>query len=418
MDATARSQLKPAGVRFSVHHESVAFAQQNEMQFTLVLRFAYRNLLRHPVRTWLTISGIAIAILAFATLRTLVDSWYARVDAASATRLVTRNAISLAYRLPVTYKARIRQIRGVTSVSYGNWFGGVYVNEKNVFPQFAIDVETYLGLYPEYVLSPQEMSAFLRDRNGAIAGRELADKYGWKVGDVISLIGTRYPGTLRFVLRGIYRGAEDDTDERVFFFHWNVLNERLRENRSEQAEQVGAFVVGIQQASRAAEISREVDQAFANSLAETRTETQKAFQLGFISMSQTIVTGIQAFGFIIIIIMMTVVSNAMALSVRERVREYATLKALGFGPGHLFSLIFGEAVAIAVAGGGMGVFAAFPAMHGIRAALNGTFPLSNVSQPTILVAMAMALLIGVVAAAAPAWHVARISVTQGLRSTG
>jgi hypothetical protein len=134
MDSTARSEFNPACARFSVHHESLAYAQQNEMQFTLVLRFAYRNLLRHPVRTWLTIGGIAIAILAFATLRTLVDSWYARVDAASATRLVTRNAISLAYRLPVTYKARIRQIRGVTSVSYGNWFGGVYVNEKNVFP--------------------------------------------------------------------------------------------------------------------------------------------------------------------------------------------------------------------------------------------------------------------------------------------
>jgi len=182
-----------------------------------LLRFIYKNTFRHTLRTSLTILGIAIVILAFGLLRTVVSAWYAGVEASSVNRLVTRNSISLVFPLPVSYKEKMRQISGVQFVSYGNWFGGIYIDEKNFFANFAVEPKSYLELYPEYVLSPDQEAAFLRDRKAAIAGEKLATKYGWELGDTIILKGTIFPGNWEFVLRGIYRGRDKSTDETQFF---------------------------------------------------------------------------------------------------------------------------------------------------------------------------------------------------------
>ena len=160
-----------------------------------LLKLLLKNAFRHKLRTGLTVLGLVVAICAFGLLRTIVDAWYAGVEGTSSTRLITRNSISLTFPLPLSYADRLRSVEGVTGVSWSNWFGGVYITERNFFPQFAVDAPSYLALYPEYVLKDDEKKAFLLDRQGVIVGRKLADTYAWKVGDQIPLRGTIYPGT-------------------------------------------------------------------------------------------------------------------------------------------------------------------------------------------------------------------------------
>src|SRR5437868_11167355 len=310
-----------------------------------------KNALRHKLRTTLTIVGIVVAITAFGLLRTIVDAWYAGANASSSARLVTRNAVSLVFSMPLTYAQKIRQVPGVASVALANWFGGVYISERNFFPQFAISAPSYLEMYPEYMLPPGEKKAFLTDRTGAIAGRKLAEQYGWKIGDQVPLRGTIFPGTWTFTLRGIYDGADKGTDQSTFFFHRHYLNETMKRQVPRRADQTGVFVVQLKDPQQAAEVSEATDATFKNSLAETLTETEKAFQLGFVSMSEAILLAIQAVSFVVIVIIMAVMANTMAMTARERGTEYATLKALGFGGGFVALLIFGEPLLIAASGG-------------------------------------------------------------------
>ena len=251
----------------------------------LILKLLFRNAFRHKLRTALTIIGVAVAILAFGLLRTLVGVWYLGVEGSSATRLITRNSISLIFPLPISDLERIRQVPDVTRVSYGNWFGGIYIDRKNFFPNFAVAPESYLALYPEYVLPPEEKEAFLRDRHGAVAGANLARRFGWKVGDPITLKGTIFPGNWDFVLRGIYKGARPSTDRNQFFFHWDYLNESLKQSAPGRADHAGFFIVGVRHPEQVAQVSAAVDRLFKNSLAETLTETERAFQMGVIAMS-------------------------------------------------------------------------------------------------------------------------------------
>ena len=247
-----------------------------------VLRLLLKNAFRHKLRTGLTVVGLVVAICAFGLLRTIVDAWYAGVNSSSSTRLITRSNISLTFALPLNYAQRLKGVDGVREVSWANWFGGVYVTERNFFPQFAIEPATYLALYPEYRLSDAERLAFIRDRQGAIVGRKLADKFGWKLGDQIPLRGTIYPGTWTFTLRGIWDGAQASTDESQLLFHWALLNESLRQRMGRRADMVGVYVLGISDPNNAALVSQRVDAMFSNSVAETLTETEAAFQLGFL----------------------------------------------------------------------------------------------------------------------------------------
>ena len=381
---------------------------------TLVIRNAFR----HKLRTALTIVGIVVAITAFGLLRTIVDSWYAGANASSSARLVTRSSVSLVFPLPITYAQRIRQVPGVAGVSWANWFGGVYVSERNFFPQFAIDAASYLELYPEILLPPEERKAFLVDRRGAIVGRKLADQYGWKVGDQIPLRGTIFPGTWSFNLRGIYDGADRTTDQSTLYFHWQYLNEVLKQKYPRRADQTGVFIVGIRDPQQAAAISAAVDATFRNSLAETLTETEKAFQLGFIAMTEAILLAIQAVSFVVIVIIMAVMANTMAMTARERSAEYATLKALGFGNGFVAGLIVAESVGIALLGGLAGIALTFPVAGAFADAMGTLFPIFYVSDETVLMQLAAALLVGTLAAGLPAWHAARVRIVDGLRAVG
>jgi len=381
--------------------------------FKLILR----NALRHKIRTGLTVFGLLIAVLAYGLLQTVVDAWYAGADAASKTRLVTRSSISLAFSLPVSYESRIRAVEGVTAIARSNWFGGIYKEPKNFFPQFAVTA-SYLDLYPEFVLPEAEREAWMRDRKGALIGRQLADQYGFKVGDVIPLRGAIYTGDWQFVVRGIFDGADETRITRQMLFHWEYLNEWLNQRPGRRGNQVGVFILGIDAPDRAAGISRAVDAQFQNSLAETLTETEQAFQLSFVSMSNEIIAAIKVVSYVVILIIMAVMANTMAMSARERTSEYATLKALGFGPGFIAVLIFGESLAICLVGGGFGIGLTPYAAAGFKQAAGGIFPIFTVSETTAIAQIVCALAVGLAAAIVPAIQASRVRIVEGLRAMG
>ncbi|GJH17059.1 ABC transporter permease [Caballeronia novacaledonica] len=382
-----------------------------------VLKLILRNALRHKLRTTLTVLGLTIAVLAYGLLHTVVDAWYAGAAAASNARLVTRNAISLVFPLPLAYENRIRGVDGVTLVARSNWFGGVYRDPKNFFAQFAVS-DNYLDLYPEFIVPDQQRADYQRDRKGALIGRQLADQYGFKVGDVIPLKGTIYPGTWDFVVRGIMEGRDDSTITRQLIFHYDYLNETIRKTTKRTVDQVGVYVVGIKDPDDAAVVSRNIDNVFKNSLAETLTETEQAFQLGFVAMSNQIIAAIRVVSYVVILIIMAVMANAMAMSARERTTEYATLKALGFGPGFLSMLVFGESMAICAIGGGIGILATPPMAEVFKHATGGVFPVFMVSHETMLLQAACAFVVAMAAAIVPAVQASRVRIVEGLRAIG
>jgi putative ABC transport system permease protein len=383
-----------------------------------LLKLLSRNALRHRLRTGLTILGITIAILAFGLLRTVISAWYTGVNSSSAARLVSRNAISLVFSLPISYLERIRQVEGVKSVSYATWFGGIYISEKNFFPNFAIEPKSYLELYQEFVLSPEDGRAFVTDRKGCVAGRKLAERFGWKVGDNIALKGTIYPGTWEFVLRGIYRGAEQSTDENQFFFHWDYLNETLKKTVPRRADQIGVIILGLKNPQTAAETSLAVDARFKNSLAETLTETEKAFQLSFVSMTEAIVVAIRIVSYVVIIIIMAVVANTMAMTARERIGEYAIFKAMGFRDYYIAGMVFGESLFIAMTGCAIGIALTFPVAARFGEVMGAFFPVFRVERSTLYLDVAFCLLVGLVAGIFPTWRAVRIGIADGLRRIG
>jgi putative ABC transport system permease protein len=383
-----------------------------------ILKFLIKNSFRHKLRTFLTIVGITIAILAFGLLRTVISAWYAGVDASSASRLVSRNSISLIFSLPLSYREKIRQTSGVKQVAHGNWFGGIYIDEKNFIPNFAVDPKNYLELYPEFVLTPEESSAFLHDRKGFVAGRKVAAKYGWKIGDSITLKGTIFPGNWELVLRGIYRGRDKNTDEGQLFFSWDYLNETMKKKYPRRADQVGFYMIGVTSPDLAPSVAVAVDQTFKNSAAETITESEKAFQMGFVAMSDAIILAIKLVSFVVIVIIMIVVANTMAMTVRERIGEYAVFKTLGFGKWHITGLIFGESLTITMAGCLAGIVLTFPVAAAFGNAMGTFFPVFNVAKTTIYMDIAAGLVVGVAAALVPACRTINISIADALRKIG
>ena len=382
------------------------------------LKLIFKNVFRAKLRSSLTIIGLVIAIVAFGLLQTVVNAWFAGSNAASASRLVTRNSISLVFPMPIYYRERMRAVNGVKSVTLLNWFGGIYKEPRNFFPQFAIDHENFFDLYPEFVIPPDQLIAFKRDRQGAAVGRKLADEFGWKIGDTIPIRGTIFSGTWTFTLRAIFEAKDDTTITRQMYFHWDYVNEWLKQKYPKRTEQIGTFVIEVDDPSRTADIARAIDSEFKNSLAETLTESEKSFQLGFISQMEQIIITIRIVSFVVIFIIMAVVANTMAMTARERLTEYATLKALGFGPGFIAALIFGEAVALSLVGGGLGILLTFPLAKVVGVIAASVLPVFKVSQATVLMQLGCALAVGCAAALVPGWRSANIKIVDGLRHVG
>ncbi len=382
------------------------------------LQLILRNVFRHKLRATLTILGVSIALLSFGILRTLVGAWYLGVEASAADRLVTRNKISLIYFLPLAYRNKILQISGVAGIGYGVWYGGVYVDKKNFFPQMAVSGLDYLALFPEFVIDEKAKKVFQAERNAAISGKGLIERFGWKVGDTIPLQGTIFPGNIELKLAGVYKGARKNVDETAFFFKWEYLNEVIRKTNPDRADKVGWYMVKVKDPDRAAEISQEIDALFSNSLAETLTETEKAFQMGFVAMTEAIIAAVRVISIVVIAIILIVLANTMAMTARERTSEYAVLKTLGFQRNYLFLLIAGESISIAFLGGILGALMMFPGGRLFQHQMKSFLPVFEVTWHTIGLILIVSFLLGLAAAIPPLVRIARMGIADGLRHIG
>ena len=381
----------------------------------MVLSLIIRNALRHKLRTFLTILGIAVAVMAFGLIRTVISAWYSGVEATAPDRLITRNSVSIIFTLPLSYRDQILKIDGIKDVTWANWFGGIYVDPDNFFAQFAVDKDTYFKVFPEFVIPPAQFEEFQKNRQAVIVGRKLADRFGWKLGDRITLIGTVYSGNWDFDIVSIYTGKDQTTDESSFFMRWDYLDEWVKQNWPGYGAEIGWFGLKLSDPNRASEISAAVDARFKNSSAETLTETEKAFQMSFVQMSGTILTLLQVMSVLIIFIILIVLVNTMAMAGRERTSEHAYMKSMGFRTYHLIGMISGESLVIAGLGGALGLLLLLGVTNIVKAGVSQWFPVFGITTTTFVLVVAVAILIGLLASIFPAQRAVRMKIVDGLR---
>ncbi|MBA4251604.1 MAG: ABC transporter ATP-binding protein [Chlorobiaceae bacterium] len=383
-----------------------------------ILKLIFKNTLRHKLRTTLTILGIAIAVIAFGILRTVVTAWHVGVDASAANRLITRQAVSFIFPLPVTYKEKIASVAGV-EVTFSTWFQGVYIDKNQFFTRMAVDHETFFSVYPEFLLTKEELENFKNERTATIIGADLAKTYNLSIGDVMTLEGDIYPGTWNFTVRGIYQPRDKATDGTMMAFRWDYVNERMQQEWPERANDVGWYIVKINDPNQAAEISTQIDALFLNSRAETKTETERAFAQGFLSSTSAIIDAMNLISFVIIGIIMLVLGNTMIMAARERTREYAVLKTLGFSAKHIVGLILGESLLISAIGSAIGLFFIYPLIEGIGQVIpKGFFPVFHVESITIVLAVSAAMMIGLIASIFPIQRALKTKIVDGFRFVG
>ena len=369
--------------------------------------------LRNKTRSFLTVLGVVLSAVAFLFLRTVLTAWYSSAEASSADRVVTRNAISIINPLPLNYAQRIAQVPGVTKVTWSNWFGGIYKDRKNFFAQFAIDAPTALDVFSIRFLQGTKED-FLGDRNAAIVGKTLAEKYGWKPGDTIPLFSEIYPGDWKFRVAGVVEGTDDASIGNTMYFHWARLNEGLPDRLKNT---VGVFTATIANANDSPRVTKAIDELFSNSDNETHTETEKAFRLQFVTGSGAILTALEAVSGVILVIMALILGNTLAMGLRERTSELGAMRAIGFLPKHVRNLALSEGALLGAVGGLLGVILARPILTGFGKAMAQFGFLSNVGfkASTALATVVVAGLIGAAASAMPAVQAARMTIVDALR---
>ncbi|MEM7480975.1 MAG: ABC transporter permease [Acidobacteriota bacterium] len=377
------------------------------------LPLIWKNLTRKKVRTGLTLLSIFVAFFLFGLLMAVKVGFGAGIEIDGLKRLVMLNKVSIIQPLPYSYRQRIESREGVARVSEANWFGGVYQDPKNQFAQFAVDPEAYLAIYPEIELPPDQREAWFANRTGAVVGRKTAERFDWSIGDRVAIEGTIFrpsdDPTWEFVIDGIYDGAERSTDETQFLFHYEYLRERMNNMGS-----TGMYLIEVEDRDRAAAIAADLDQLFANSSAETKTSTEKAFVQAFANQTGNIgkiVVGVSA---VVFFTLLLVTGSAMAQSVRERIHELGVLKTLGFEDGKVMGLVLAESLLLAVLGGGFGLAAIWFLSR--NADLGGQF-LPTLYMPTqaLIIGIVLVLMLGLVTGAVPAVQALRLRVVDALR---
>jgi putative ABC transport system permease protein len=326
--------------------------------------------------------------------------------------LIVRNKTSLIMPLPLAYQERLRQIDHVTEATFASWFGGVYQDPKNFFPQFAIDTDTYREVFPEFKISDQQWLDFLADREGAVVGRVTAERFGWNLGDRIPLQGTIWTGTWEFNIRAIYEGSRKGDDESQFWFQWRYLEERRPTGYGDGT--VGWYTVQIDNPDNAVSVSRAIDERFTNSAFETSTETEQAFAAGFAKQIGNIRMLILSIGAVVLFTLLLVTGNTMAMAVRERVPELGVLKTLGFGDSTVLFLVLAEALAIALVGGAIGIgLAKLFTMSGDPT--GGMLPVFYISGTQMASGIALAVFVGLAAGMIPAMTAMKLRIVDALR---
>jgi putative ABC transport system permease protein len=373
----------------------------------------WKNVWRRKFRTAFTLLSVFIAFLLFGILMTIRESFGFGVQIAGLDRLVLINKVSLIMPLPLSYQQQLQQVPGVELVTHQSWFGGIYQDPANFFAQMAVEPEPFLKIYPEYKLPPEQVKAWLGDRQGVIVGRDLAERFGWKIGDRIPLTGTIFQPKAgqvwQFNVDGIY-DAEDGIDRTQFFFRYDYLDE----NRAEGDGLVGWYVVKVADASQAVELSRKFDEMFANSSAETKTTTEKGFIESFATQVGDIGAIMIAISSTVLFMFGLVAASTMAQSVRERTAELAVLKTLGFSGVKILSLVFAESLFIALIGGGLGLAVAWLFVQQ-GDPTNGLLAVFVLPPRDLAIGIGLIVLMGLVAGVMPAVGAMRLKITDALR---
>ena len=374
------------------------------------LRLVLANLGRHKLRTVLTILSVALALFLFASLRSVTTTLAASAQFGGARRLVTLNATGLVFPLPLAYGNRIKTLPGVTGLSWANWFGGKYGDGKTFFANFAVDPESYLAIYPEIVLPADQKQSFIQDRTGAIIGKRLLSRYGWKLGQNVTLQGTIFQGDWTFTIRGVYTPTDPAIGDDVLIFHHEYFDERIG-----RAGIAGWYIVEIADPSRAPAIAKSIDDMFRNSSSPTKTGTEREFQASFATMWGNVSFLMSTIGLAVVFAILLVTANAMMMSARERTGEIAVLKTIGFSDRLLFALVMVEAGAMALTGAALGLGGAkllYPAINFNGA---GFLPGFTVATSTLVIGALVAVGLMLASGLIPALRAARLPVVQALR---
>jgi putative ABC transport system permease protein len=375
-----------------------------------------RNLLRRKIRTLFTTASIFIAFLLFGVLMALKAAFSMGVEVAGADRLMMIHRVSFIQPLPKSYLERMRPVEGITLISHANWFGGIYQDPSNFFANMAVDPETWLAMYSEYVVPEEQKRAWFADRTGAIVGADLAKRFGWKVGDRVPLKGTIYQkpdgSPWEFTIDGIYDSPVKGTDKTQFFFHYDFLNESVR--GTFMADQVGWYLIKVANPAEADGLAKRLDSLFANSPAETKTATEKVFASDFAKQVGDIGAIVTAIAAVVIVFILFVAGNAMAQSIRERTNELAILKTLGFTDGKVLAMVLLESSLVAVIGGGFGLLLA-SLIIAQGDPTGGFLPIFHFPPGDLVLGVALVLVLGVLAGLVPGLQAGRLKIVDALR---
>jgi putative ABC transport system permease protein len=355
-----------------------------------------------------------MSLFLISTLRTLLDSLESpALTPDSATRVLTRHQTSLANTMPIAYRERIRHMPGVKEISAYQWVGAVYKDPAYFFAQFAVDADRFFDIYTDiHVVAPEQKEAFLKERRAGLAGVSLAKRYGWNIGDTVTLRGTFISGDIPVIICGFIK---DGGSENVLFLRFDYLNELWN-----NFDQTSTFVIKVNSAEEIPAVIDTIDGSFINSTAPTKTETEKAFVLGFVSMIGNVRSLVVSISTVLIFTIILVAANTMAMSIRERKSEIAILKTLGFSQGHVLMVLILESAFIAVAGGLLGSLSARYLLGGIdvSAMTTGFISALDVKWETVAMAAGIALVVAFASTFVPAWNASRIPIADAIRRRG
>jgi len=389
-----------------------------------LLSLVFVNLGRNKIRTTLTLLSVMVALFLFCALRGVLDTLDESIKAGARTHLVVRNAVSLVQPLPQSYKQRLQAVPGIERVAISNWFGGLDpADAKGFFAQFASD-DDYLPIYADDMeiveaSTPQgaaavpagadpKLAAFYAEQSACVVGRELMVKKGWKLGQTITISGTIYPGNWPMTIRAVYHAKKKSFNEATLFFHYKYLEQKGMNGSG----WVGIYILKLTDPQQAGNLSKTVDDMFVNSSYATLTESEQAFQAGFVSMYGNVPFLIGLLGIAVVFAILLVAANTMVMAMRERVSEFGVLKTLGFEDGTIFSMVLAEAAIITLGGGIAGAVAAKFLLAGANL---GFIPPLTIYWSTVAVGVAIALTIGAVSGLVPAWQASRLTIVDALR---
>lgn len=382
-------------------------------------KLVLQNLLRHPVRSLLTAGAVSVAIFLVCFLRSVVTTLTAGLEAASATRLMVMSSISLFVDLPLTYQDKIASVEGIDDVVKWQWFGGYYQDQKNFFAQFAVDPDRMLEVYPECVLDAEERQAFLTRKDVCVVGYQLADRFDWKVGDRIPLIGGLFPhpsgGAWEFELVGIYESTAANFDNQTFLFPWIYYEETVRTTGVDPG--VGIFVMSVGPGADVPRIITDVEALFENGPQTIKCETESEFTRQFVTMMGDIPMFLGWIGTGVLVAILLGAVNAMLMAGREQVHDVGIFKALGFTDAAAFRLLIAQSLTVCALGGAVGMALAWSSQEAIERMLGASFPNYHVQDRTLVMAVVITLALGVFSGLLPAMRALRLSCVEALRAT-